>query len=123
MLLCRITSAVEDTCVAMDEWLQNPAANSALENIIPKVDNGTAQQIFSVSKGVTFGIVQVIDGAIANISNANNIPPNAGPIYYNQSGPLMPILCNPYYSNLTQRQCAPGEVDFQNASEVHYVYN
>lgn len=103
----------------MDEWLQNPTADSALENIIPKVDNETAQKIFSVSKGVTFGVVQVVDGAIANVSNANNLPPNAGPMYYNQSGPLMPLLCNPYNSDLTDRQCVAGEVHFKNASEVH----
>ncbi|CAK9159019.1 unnamed protein product [Ilex paraguariensis] len=116
------SSVVADSCIAMDEWLLNPAADSALGNILPKVDNETAQEISSVTKGTTFGIINVLNGAINNVSNAN-IPPELGPLYYNQSGPLMPVLCNPYNKDLTDRQCATGEVDFANASKVwrHYI--
>ncbi|KAL8126100.1 uncharacterized protein LOC141717058 [Apium graveolens] len=112
-----IHNAVADSCVAVDEWLQNPAADSAIENIIPRVDNETSQKIYSTTREVTYGVVQVVNSAIVNVSNAN-IPPNAGPLYYNQSGPLMPILCNPINPDLSDRLCAPGEVNFQNASEV-----
>ncbi|KAK1392730.1 Protein tweety like [Heracleum sosnowskyi] len=112
-----IHNAVADSCVAVDEWLQNPAADSAIENIIPRVDNETSQMIYSTTRGVTYGVVQVINSAIVNVSNAN-IPSNAGSLYINQSGPLMPVLCNPVNSDLSDRVCAPGEVDFNNASEV-----
>lgn len=115
-------SAVADSCVAVDEWLQNPAADSAIENIIPRVDNETSQTIYSTTRGVTYGVVQVVNSAIVNVSNAN-IPPNAGTLYYNQSGPLMPILCNPVNPDLSDRLCAPGEVDFQNASQASILYN
>ncbi|KAM7508280.1 hypothetical protein LguiA_018733 [Lonicera macranthoides] len=112
-----IHNAVADTCLAMGEWLQNPNANSALEELLPKVDNETAQSIFLVTKGITFGIVNVVNGVTSNISNVN-MPPEAGPLYYNQSGPLVPLLCNPYNLNLTDRKCSNSEVDFTNASKV-----
>lgn len=115
-------SAVADSCVAVDEWLQNPAADSAIENIIPRVDNETSQAIYSTTRGVTYGVVQVVNNAIINISNAN-IPPNAGSLYYNQSGPLMPTLCNPVNPDLSDRICLAGEVDFHNASEASLLYN
>ncbi|KAL3535944.1 hypothetical protein ACH5RR_004405 [Cinchona calisaya] len=103
-------SFIGDTCIAMDEWLQNPNARSALEEIIPKVDNKTAQEISSVTKGVSLGTVDMINGIITKVINAN-VPPNVGPpLYYNQNGPMLPILCNPYDSKLADRQCAAGEV-------------
>ena len=108
---------VADTCVAMDEWVQNPTAHTALDDILPCVDNATAQETLSQSKNVTYQLVVVVDRMIINISNVN-FPPIAGPLYFNQSGPLMPVLCNPFYSNLADRQCATGEVHLNNATEV-----
>ncbi|KAF4347735.1 hypothetical protein G4B88_017814 [Cannabis sativa] len=47
----------------------------------------------------------------------------AGPtIYYNQSGPLVPILCNPFNSNITDRQCPSVELNFQNAQQEWKKY-
>ncbi|KAF5748154.1 hypothetical protein HS088_TW04G00104 [Tripterygium wilfordii] len=43
-------------------------------------------------------------------------------MYFNQSGPLVPILCNPFYSDLTDRPCSPGEIDFNNATQVWRSY-
>lgn len=106
-----------DTCVAMDEWLQNPNANSALERIIPKVDNKTTEDISSVTKGVTFGLINMVNDEITNVSNAH-LGVEAGPLYYNQSGPLVPILCSPYQPDLTHRQCDPAEVNFTMATKV-----
>lgn len=39
-------------------------------------------------------------------------------IYYNQSGPSMPLLCNPFLPDLTERACGPMEVDLKGASIV-----
>ncbi|CAI9100926.1 OLC1v1038117C1 [Oldenlandia corymbosa var. corymbosa] len=116
-----VHNVVADTCVAMGEWLQNPDAHSALESIIPKVDNKTAQDIFLVTKGVTFGLITMINVQISNVSNVD-MPPNAGPLFYNQSGPLVPLLCNPYDENLKETKCASGEVSFDNASQVWNNY-
>lgn len=110
-------SVVADTCVAMDEWVQNPTAHTALDEILPCVDNATAQETLSQSKNVTYQLVVVVDRLIINISNVN-YPPIAGPLYFNQSGPLVPVLCNPFHSDLTVRQCATGEVQLNNATEV-----
>lgn len=111
-------SLVTDTCVAMDEWLKNPEANSALERIIPKVDDRVTQDISAITKTVTFSLISMVNGQIFNVSNAN-LGPIAGPLFYNQTGPLIPLLCSPYEANLTDRQCAPEEVTFANVSQVH----
>ncbi|KAK6120485.1 hypothetical protein DH2020_045778 [Rehmannia glutinosa] len=111
-----------DTCVAMNEWVVNPTAHTALDDIIPCVDPATAQEALSQSKEVTLQMVQLVNGIIANVSNAN-LPPNAGPFYYNQSGPLVPLLCNPYNPDKTDRRiCTTGEVDLNNATQVWRNY-
>lgn len=109
----------------MDEWVQNPTAHTALDDILPCVDKATAQQILSESKQVTFQLVEVVNTFITNISNTDppkNLPPNLPPdtkrLYYNQSGPAVPVLCNPYNSDITDRKCAADEVSFTNASQV-----
>lgn len=123
LMLYIITSAVGDTCVAMDEWVQHPTAHTALDEILPCVDNATAQQTLLQSRDVTRQLVILVDKIISDVTN-RNLPPQAGPVYYNQSGPLMPILCNPFHPDLTVRQCETGEVPLDNATEVrHFLGN
>ncbi|KAJ7979032.1 Transmembrane protein [Quillaja saponaria] len=114
-------NGVADTCVAMDEWVQNPTAHTSLDDILPCVDNATAQETLLRTKEVTNQLVNVVDTIISNISN-RNFPPNAGPLYFNQSGPLMPVLCNPFHSDLTDRQCVAGEVGLDKAIKVWKNY-
>ncbi|KAL7179954.1 hypothetical protein ACSBR1_043210 [Camellia fascicularis] len=114
---------VGDTCTAMDEWVQNPTAHTALDDILPCVDSTTAQQTLSQSKEVNFQLVGIVNGIITNVSNINAPPPGAAhPLYYNQSGPLVPVLCNPFNSDKSARICAAGEVDFNNATQVWKNY-
>ncbi|XP_031129411.1 uncharacterized protein LOC116031369 [Ipomoea triloba] len=112
-----VNNLIGDTCVAMTEWQQNPMADSALENIIPKVDNETTHLILSATKNVTYGVVEVANAYISNVSNADNMTPDGWPLYSNQSGPFMPLLCNPYNTNDMQH-CGAGEVHFKNASDT-----
>ncbi|XP_031277438.1 uncharacterized protein LOC116135871 [Pistacia vera] len=114
-------NVVADSCVAMDEWVQHPTAHTALDDILPCVDNATARETLLKSKNVTQQLVGVVDSIINNVANSN-LPPQAGPLYYNQSGPMVPVLCNPFNSNLTDRQCADGEVELSNATEVWKSY-
>ncbi|KDO52337.1 hypothetical protein CISIN_1g0419332mg, partial [Citrus sinensis] len=77
----------------------------------------TAQETLSQSKDVTSKLVGVVNFFISNVAN-KNIPPTVGPPnYYNQSGPLVPILCNPFNSDRTDRNCPDGEVNFSNAAQ------
>ena len=115
--LFAISSVAGDTCVAMNEWVQNPTAHTALDDILPCVDNTTAQETASESREVTFQLVEMVNSVITNASNIN-APPSAGPFYYNQSGPLVPVLCNPYKSDKSDRICAPGEVDLNSTTQV-----
>ncbi|XP_058221861.1 uncharacterized protein LOC131331916 isoform X1 [Rhododendron vialii] len=118
LLLHNVTA---DTCVSMDQWVQNPTAHTALDNILPCMDNATAQETLLRSKEVTSQLVNVVNQVITNVSNIN-FAPNFTPLFYNQSGPLMPTLCNPYNPDLTNRVCASGEVDLNNATEVWRNY-
>lgn len=102
----------------MNQWVQHPLAHTALDDILPCVDNATAQETLTKSKEVTSKLVDVVNQVITNISN-NNFSPSFRPLYYNQSGPKLPMLCNPFYSDLTDRSCSPGEVDLSNATKVH----
>lgn len=115
-------NVVADTCVAMDQWVQNPTAHTALDDILPCVDNQTAQETLQRSKEVTSQLVSMVDVVIGNIANANQPPNTPPPFYYNQSGPAMPVLCNPFNSDLSNRTCAASEVDFDNATEVWKNY-
>lgn len=101
----------------MDQWVQNPTAHTALDDILPCMDNATAQETLLRSKEVTSQLVGVVNQVITNVSNIN-FAPNFTPLFYNQSGPLMPTLCNPFNPDLTDRVCRSGEVDLNNATEV-----
>ncbi|KAL0545390.1 hypothetical protein IC582_015272 [Cucumis melo] len=106
-----------DTCVAMDQWVRNPTAHTALDDILPCVDKVTAQETLLKSKEVSAQLVDLVNEVITNVSNIN-FSPNFKPMYFNQSGPVMPTLCNPFHPDLTPRTCSSGEVDLQNATQV-----
>ncbi|XP_038897174.1 uncharacterized protein LOC120085317 [Benincasa hispida] len=106
-----------DTCVAMDQWVHNPSAHTALDDILPCVDKVTAQETLLKSKEVSAQLVDLVNEVITNVSNIN-FSPNFKPMYFNQSGPVMPTLCNPFHPDLTPRTCSSGEVDLQNATQV-----
>ncbi|KAL1224664.1 hypothetical protein V5N11_001104 [Cardamine amara subsp. amara] len=109
-------NATGDTCVAMDEWVERPASNTALDEILPCTDNATAQETLMRSREVTCQLVDLINTVITNVSNIN-FSPVFVPMYYNQSGPLLPLLCNPFNHDLTDRPCSPGELDLNNATQ------
>ncbi|KAL3500915.1 hypothetical protein ACH5RR_040008 [Cinchona calisaya] len=118
LLLHNVTA---DTCVAMNQWVQNPTAHTSLNDILPCVDNATAQETLSRSREVTYQIVDVVNQVITNVSNIN-FSPNFAPFYYNQSGPVLPILCNPLNPDLSNRTCTAGEADLDNATQVWSTY-
>ncbi|KAK9280771.1 hypothetical protein L1049_003659 [Liquidambar formosana] len=105
-----------DTCIAMDQWVQHPRAHTALDDIIPCVDKATAQQTLFEAKDVTFQLVDMVNRLITNVANVDFLP-IAGSLYYNQSGPLVPVLCNPFHPDKTDRKCVDGELRFDNAAQ------
>ncbi|XP_075503643.1 uncharacterized protein LOC142541001 isoform X3 [Primulina tabacum] len=115
---------MSDTCVAMNDWVMNPTAHTALDKVIPCVDVDTAQETLSQSKDVTFQVVRLVNGIITNVTNAQNLPPpSVAPlISYNQSGPFVPLLCNPYNIDKTNRTCAAGEADLSNVTQIWRNY-
>lgn len=107
----------------MDEWVLHPQAHTALDDILPCVDAATANEFLYQSKEVTSQLVNVVNQVVSNISNSN-IPPFLGPpLYYNQSGPLLPLVCNPYNADMTNRTCSTGEIELLNAAKVNSQIN
>ncbi|KAJ1273117.1 hypothetical protein BS78_06G256000 [Paspalum vaginatum] len=124
IITCTITSSgvflllhnvVADTCVAMDEWVTHPKAHTALDDILPCVDVATANESLYRSQEVTAQLVALVNNVVVNISN-RDFPPGLRPLYFNQSGPLMPTLCNPFNPDMSPRACTAGEVDFKSAA-------
>ncbi|CAD6241858.1 unnamed protein product [Miscanthus lutarioriparius] len=114
-------NVVSDTCVAMEEWVAHPTEHTALDEVIPCVEPATANESLYRSRQVTFELVNVVNQVITNVSN-RNFPPQLTPFYYNQSGPLMPLLCNPFTPDLRDRNCTRGEVTLDNATQVWKNY-
>ncbi|KQK01187.1 uncharacterized protein LOC100835724 [Brachypodium distachyon] len=110
-------NVVGDTCVSMDQWVAHPTEHTALDDIIPCVEPATANESLTRSRQVTSQLVNLVNQVITNVSN-QNFPPAAAPFYYNQSGPLMPTLCNPFTPDLNNRTCTRGEVSLDNATQV-----
>ncbi|KAL6192711.1 hypothetical protein ACLB2K_033797 [Fragaria x ananassa] len=115
-----LNNAVSDTCLAMDEWVENPHAETALSNILPCVDQKTTNQTLSQSKTIVTDMVTVVNTFI--YTYANTYPSHSDQYYYNQSGPLMPALCYPYDSQLRDIQCGDQQVSITNASLVWQNY-
>ncbi|XP_078151162.1 uncharacterized protein LOC144546483 [Carex rostrata] len=115
-------NVLTDTCVAMDDWVSRPHAHTALDDILPCVDVSTAKESMYQSREVTSQLVALVNQVITNISN-QNFPPSFGqPLYYNQSGPLIPPLCNPYSDDMSDRTCLINEITFDNSSTVWKEY-
>lgn len=99
-ILTILNEYVGDMCVAMNDWVQNPTAHMALDDILPCLDNATAQATLSKSKKVTYQLVELVNKVIT-VSNVNMPPSAPQPFYHNQSGRPVPVLCNPFNTNRT----------------------
>ncbi|XVE85375.1 hypothetical protein DITRI_Ditri17bG0085700 [Diplodiscus trichospermus] len=123
-ILCGVfvimNNAISDTCLAMEEWVENPHAETALSNILPCVDQRTTNHTLTQSKQVINSIVNVVNTYIYTFANSDPSPDDNR--YYNQSGPPMPPLCYPFDSQLQERQCSSYEVSLTNASLVWQNY-
>lgn len=69
--------------------------DTVLNRILPCVDVEKAEQFLNHRKTVTKKVVTVVNKVLGNVANSNFLP-DAVPLYYNQSIPLVPKLCNPY---------------------------
>ncbi len=116
-------SAIGDTCVAMQEWVAHPYAKTTLDAILPCVDPQTGANTLLQSKAIVSTIASNVDLAITIVANNNN--QLAGPpLFYNQSGPAVPTLCNPYGAapNYPDQACPTGSLTFATAPQVSESY-
>ncbi|KAK7294051.1 hypothetical protein RJT34_16934 [Clitoria ternatea] len=108
-----VHNGVADTCVAMDEWLKKPQEHTALSKLLPCMDEAAAKKTLDISKNTSFQMVDLVNLFVTHVANAEKVPPGLHEMYYNQSGPLMPLLCNPFMPNLTERTCAASEIELK----------
>nr|XP_043623055.1 uncharacterized protein LOC122594777 [Erigeron canadensis] len=120
VFLC-LHNVTADSCEAMNQWVENPTAHTTLDDILPCVDNATAQESLLRTKEVTVQLTNVINQVIRNVTNSN-FPPDFAPLYFNQSGPMMPTLCNPFNPDFTNRTCEQNEVPLSEATKVYSQY-
>jgi hypothetical protein len=94
----------------MDQWAQQPQAETALSNILPCVDESTTNRTLYQSKQVVVILVRIVNRVISALSNRRP--------HHKHPGQMMPYLCSPYDSNFNNRQCKSREVTFDNATTV-----
>lgn len=82
-------SALDDTCVAMREWVANPTASTNLDDILPCVDPNQANQTLRQTTAIAATITNFTNTVI---TAANRDIPRQLPIWYNASGPPVPLL-------------------------------
>ncbi|XP_002993030.2 uncharacterized protein LOC9652148 [Selaginella moellendorffii] len=111
-----LNNVMGDTCVAMREWVQNPGRSTNLDDILPCVNQTTANQTLDRSKEVAVSVVRVLNQAVTLVLNGNAAPPG-NPLNFNQSGPTMPTLCSPYgpAPDYAEVPCASGTITLQQA--------
>ncbi|KAG6541360.1 hypothetical protein Mapa_017229 [Marchantia paleacea] len=118
-ILCGIfillNNTLGDTCVAMGEWVERPSANTTLDQILPCADPATANLALDNSRDYTDKIITLANDGITTVANGN-FPPGT-PTYYNQTGPLVPILCDLYgpAPDFDLLPCTPGQLSFEAA--------
>ncbi|GJX59673.1 chaperonin-like protein [Tanacetum coccineum] len=56
-----LRSIIGNTCVSMNQWVENPTSHTALDDILPCVDNATALETSMKSREVTSQLVNVIN--------------------------------------------------------------
>ncbi|GLT35035.1 hypothetical protein SLA2020_095200 [Shorea laevis] len=124
-ILCGVfvifNNAISDTCMAMEERVENPQAETALSNILPCVDQRTTNHSLIQSNQVINDLVNVVNTYIYTFANSDPSKDDTTQ-YYNQSGPPMPPLCYPFDSQLQDRECTSQEVSVANASLVWKDY-
>ncbi|KAK8675917.1 hypothetical protein V6N13_033976 [Hibiscus sabdariffa] len=87
-------------------------ANSALEDLLPCAEKEAGEKVKEAGKEVTTSINDLLN-QVVNFSNGNTA--------INQSGPLVPFVCNPYEHGNSQLKCG-DQVPLKNAKEEWKKY-
>ncbi|QCE02138.1 hypothetical protein DEO72_LG8g149 [Vigna unguiculata] len=118
-----VHNGVADTCDAIDEWVQHPRSESALSKLLPCMDEATTQTTLDISKNTSYLVVNLVNEFVTNVANNDNPPMADKDIKYNQSGPALPLICNPFYPNMTERKCETLEITLTGAPTVMVATN
>lgn len=86
-----LNNVMGDSCIAMDDWVNNPSAKSNMDDILPCVDVSTANQTLQEVARVTN---ETTNGINSYITQVNSI-----------STTKVPPLCNPVQASLSPADC------------------
>ncbi|KAK7381553.1 hypothetical protein VNO80_00098 [Phaseolus coccineus] len=115
-----VHNGVADTCVAIDEWVQHPRSESAISKLLPCMDEATTQKTLDISKNTSYLVVNLVNTFVDNVAN-KDLPPTQTDrdLYYNQSGPALPLICNPFFPNMSERACDALEISLRGAPTAY----
>jgi len=83
------------------------------------MDEATTQKTLDISKNTSHLVVNLVNKFVVNVANKDMPPMQADKdLYYNQSGPALPLLCNPFFPNMTERACDALEISLKGAPTV-----
>jgi len=82
------------------------------------MDEATTQTTLDISKNTSYLVVNLVNEFVTNVANNDNPPMADKDIKYNQSGPALPLICNPFYPNMTERKCETLEITLTGAPTV-----
>ena len=94
-----------DTCVAMEEWVANPSANTNLKEILPCVDISTTDRALNETRLFVNDTITAVNNNIQKL--LNNGSTSQG----------LPILCNPLEPSFSIPNC----VNVSDASKVSFL--
>ncbi|MCO5585706.1 hypothetical protein L7F22_039642 [Adiantum nelumboides] len=108
-LLCGVyimlNNVIGDTCIAMEQWVANPSAQTSLQEILPCVDINTTDRALSQTRTLTNDTVNGINTVLSTVLNSGTTQG-------------LPLMCNPLQPTLN----APGCVDISAASQEWQPY-
>ncbi|KAI5058252.1 hypothetical protein GOP47_0026422 [Adiantum capillus-veneris] len=100
-----LNNVIGDTCIAMEQWVANPSAQTSLQEILPCVDINTTDTALDQTRALTNDTVTGINAGISTVLN-------------NGTTQGLPLMCNPLQPTLN----APGCVDISSASQDWLPY-
>ena len=94
-----------DTCVAMEEWVANPSANTSLKEILPCVDISTTDRALNETRLFVNDTITGINNNIQKLLNNGT------------TSQRLPMLCNPLEPSFSIPNC----VNVSDASKVRFL--
>ncbi|XWS20499.1 hypothetical protein CRYUN_Cryun31cG0106100 [Craigia yunnanensis] len=99
-----------------------PHGQFSNEGASPLFGQEFGQNFLDAGRSVSIEVNGMLNQCIVLVANNDTLPPQAVPVYHTQSGPLVPVICDPYTKGDTRQGCGEGQVALSNATEEWKKY-